>query len=940
MKRVFLGWKTGALRAAAIYLCEQLAAQGMIDLTRHTIVLPSRRAGRRLREILIDVAAERKLALFPPQIATVGSLPELLYERKQPFASALVQQLAWADALKKTDRRTLKKVVVQYPATLDDPRWMELGALLQRQHLELTEHQLDFAAVAEQGTQLDGFTDSARWKALAKIQRDYLDSLHKLELWDRQTARNFAIEHNECRFDGYLVLLGTVDLSRTTRAMLGQVQCDVTSLVASDSNMSTYFDEYGCVDPDAWQSHNLNVEDHQILLADGPANQADALVLAMDQFDGQYAPEDITVGIPDAELVPYIESKLKQFRVNVRWGAGKSLAASPPFQWLRLAAEYLNSYRYDSLAELMRHSDTQRYLTSHKYPADAVKELDRYFERHLPDVLHASQPHAGDLPKSVELVCELLLPLTDLRTKQKKKQQRKLKKPANWGQSIHDVLMQLYERRQLNVHDDHDRTTLQACEQIVLSMERFAALPDDLAPEISASTAILMLLSQIDEDEFAPAAGDHAIEMVGWLDLPLDDAKVAIVTSMNDGVVPKSVSSDVFLPNAFRQALGLDDNVRRYARDAYAVHVLLNSKMVVRFIVGRRAASNDPLRPSRLLMSCSREILAKRCLRLFNGTADCQPIVMPVQRDTMAFTVPRPIPMSTPVESLSVSDFARYLNCPYRFYLTKIQRLRTVEDRTSEISATTFGDLAHEVLERFGECELKDSSDESEIRLYLHEQASRLAKQRFGLHPKPTVQVQIAQLKSRLAAFATQQAKWRQAGWTIMKTELTEDHGELIVDGEPMRLRGRIDRIDRRTVDGIVEYALLDYKTSDKAASPDDKHLKKRDGKVREHWVDLQLPLYLHLLQSIPETQNQPTRLGYILLPSDSKQTQFSIASWSVDELRTADEAAHQIVRQIREQRFWPPTDPYPFKNNDDFAAIVQNGVFGREPFELEVMGA
>jgi hypothetical protein len=80
MKRVFLGWKSGALEAAARYLCQNGETQGLVELTRHTVVVPSARAGRRLREILIEEAERRQLALFPPQIVTVGSLPEQLYE--------------------------------------------------------------------------------------------------------------------------------------------------------------------------------------------------------------------------------------------------------------------------------------------------------------------------------------------------------------------------------------------------------------------------------------------------------------------------------------------------------------------------------------------------------------------------------------------------------------------------------------------------------------------------------------------------------------------------------------------------------------------------------------------------------------------------------------------------------------------------------------------
>ena len=194
----FLGWKQSAIASSVDWLLDKYEQNGLVDLTSVTIVMPTRRSGRRLREVLIGVADARELAIFPPRITTIGALPELLYEKKCPFASPLLQQLAWANALKKTDRKTLGQIIPRYPEQDSDPRWMELGSLLRRQHLELAEHRLDFATVGQLGSELEGFTDGARWSALATVQQRYLSTLDELELWDRQTARNYAIDHNEC----------------------------------------------------------------------------------------------------------------------------------------------------------------------------------------------------------------------------------------------------------------------------------------------------------------------------------------------------------------------------------------------------------------------------------------------------------------------------------------------------------------------------------------------------------------------------------------------------------------------------------------------------------------------------------------------------------------------------------------------------------------------
>ena len=109
-----------------------------------------------------------------------------------------------------------------------------------------------------------------------------------------------------------------------------------------------------------------------------------------------------------------------------------------------------------------------------------------------------------------------------------------------------------------------------------------------------------------------------AIELLGWLELPWDDAPALVVTTFNEGCVPASINSDLFLPNALRVRLGLQDNARRYARDAYALSVLLATRERLDLIVARRNSEGDPLPPSRLLFATDAETLASRALAWFS----------------------------------------------------------------------------------------------------------------------------------------------------------------------------------------------------------------------------------------------------------------------------------------------------------------------------------
>ena len=173
---------------------------------------------------------------------------------------------------------------------------------------------------------------------------------------------------------------------------------------------------------------------------------------------------------------------------------------------------------------------------------------------------------------------------------------------------------------------------------------------------------------------------------------------------------------------------------------------------------------------------------------------------------------------------------------------------------------------------------------------------------------------------SRSIAF--QKAAWAAAGWRIEHTEVPTDqhqHAELLVDGQPMQLTGRIDRIDVHSATG--ERMVFDYKTSDASKRPEDAHQQ------RGEWIDLQLPLYRHLVRALGI--EGPVRLGYITLSKDTSRIDFLEATWSETDLEQADLLAHEIIRSVRGEQFWPPTDPPP-DFSEDFAAICQDRVFAK----------
>src|SRR5437879_1078757 len=98
VQREFLEWDQPALPEAARRLAARYRQGRTLDLGRAIVVVPGKRAGRRLLELLAFLAEDENLRLTPPDVVTESRLPEMLYTPKQPFATDVVQDLAWAQA--------------------------------------------------------------------------------------------------------------------------------------------------------------------------------------------------------------------------------------------------------------------------------------------------------------------------------------------------------------------------------------------------------------------------------------------------------------------------------------------------------------------------------------------------------------------------------------------------------------------------------------------------------------------------------------------------------------------------------------------------------------------------------------------------------------------------------------------------------------------------
>ena len=934
-QRIFLGWDVPALPAAAAYIVDHYLHGQVADLRPATLVLPGRRARRRMIEVLLEEAEARSATLIPPTATTVGALPSALHTSLLPLADDLTCRRAWSHALRSVSQEALREVFPHLPKKGALAEWDELAGLLAGLHESVAGEEHRFSDVARICHSDVLFDDAPRWSVMARVQDLYLKLLGDAGLADRFAVRMAALESGVAPFTGDLWLVSIVELPSVTRRLIEASGATLRTLIHAPEDLAVEgedpfpFDPLGLPSTEYWEVARIPVTDEVLRVVESPAAQADEVIESLVGLDGRYSTEDVALGVhAQSDVVPYLEQRLEARGVTPRYAAGTPLSRTGSLRLLEAVAEYRDDRSYLALAALLRHPDAGPLTNVHANTntsgggtptrLESIDAADHYFNKHLPHRLRGELPpgekRGASLPPLVYSI-ESTGPIRHLKGR---------KRLRAWMPLIRDVLLVAYGGEKLDLSRPADRRLLETLGRIRTAATTLATLPESLDEECSASEAIRTLLRELRDDGLPPEPQRNAVELLDWLELPLDDAPAVILTGFNEGFLPESVSGHAFLPDALRSRLGLIDNRRRLARDAYRLTTVLRSKESVRLIAGRRTEQGDPLRPSRLMFRIPEDEMAARVLHFLEGDGGSPvgPGLSSLGLEPGAesqFLVPpeRTLELDkheVPTK-LAVTAFKALLADPYRFVLEGIYRLDRVDDEARELDPLQFGILAHEVLQAFGQMALQsppgvDITDPAAMGRTLVKLVDEEVAARFGDHALPAIALQAEQLKARLRAFADRQAAWAGAGWRIVAVE-QQSAGEGVpfdVDGEPILLRGRIDRIDHNPETG--DWAVLDYKTGNTVLPPEKTHRKGR-----QEWIDLQLPLYRRLLEGLVDTEGRPVvnydpggdgsiELGYISLPKDPAKSAFLLASWTDAELAEAEEIGREQIRTLRRRTF------------------------------------
>jgi ATP-dependent helicase/nuclease subunit B len=282
----------------------------------------------------------------------------------------------------------------------------------------------------------------------------------------------------------------------------------------------------------------------------------------------------------------------------------------------------------------------------------------------------------------------------------------------------------------------------------------------------------------------------------------------------------------------------------------------------------------------------------------------------------------------------SPSRWETYASCPYKFFLETVLKLEPLGDLVLETDFARRGSRLHDVLAEFHrrwQSARRERSIESEHEAAAFAEHLRNVVDERIVAPRAGIEAALLELDRR------QILKWAdrhfehharyQAHWSELAAPLEPAHFELRfgpkrsgdddaedphsscdpfsldVDGEPVLITGRIDRIDVARVEGQIVFNVIDYKSGRKPS------LKEEHVVSGEH---LQLPIYVAAAQALVFGGGaEPLAAGYWTMEGgfDSKGVlavrQGEDGGESRERIRTAVvECVRQFITSIRRGEF------------------------------------
>ena len=795
----------------------------LLDLSEYTLLLPGKRAGRRLLEILAELCAHEKILFLPPKTETdISFLRSLCREfagskMATPFESADI----WRKVLKENSV-LLPDIIttVEDGESLPDSVFASLGEGLAKLKKELFLNQISLSDIIEKG-ELPTDEEVKRYEAIGRLFSAFETKLDVYGLMDETRALKLILDSPFEKLNK-IYLLGCRDNIAYLLKLFARNDYEVKVILVGERE---WFESTGLLKKDAQFPPTRALRSPNTKIFPTPLEEAEEIYLSLlkETEERKLSQCDVTIASQDSGICSFLRVFAKE-DLTFHEASGK------------LWQETESGLFCQSLTELLLNPNAKACIEFLRLPCverAAIAEIKtfRNLEEALPAFTRILTERLGEHPKSWMFEAhpnqdplKLFLFLEEL---------------ANpWRQKLtKDQWLNVWKNTLAKLKTSQSPEDQSSWQQTDALAETLAASRIE-EEEIGGDVFLKRLSDQAKKTHVTIQTEADAIDVTGWLEVALDDSSVIFLCDINEGILPKVKTSDIFLPDKLRAKLGMSCGEDIIRRDRYYLRLLLDKDAKTYLFACRQSLDGSYRTLSRLLCDESEDPIDRaRYVEEFYANTQSgatnlyASLFLPkFAKGALPDSLIKTIRAS--LSSISASNLNAFRECPFKFALRQIGVHR--DDMIfREMVPTVYGTLAHHVMQKFAEAKIAGSlpSDEESMNAFLSETLQSLCRKFFGTSLPPLASFQIMQLQEKLALFTREHMNWEKEGWEIV---MAEKKFEKEIKG--VKLTGKLDRLDRDTTSRNA-VCVIDYKTGAAAKSEE------------EMLQDLQLPAYLKLLE-------------------------------------------------------------------------------------------
>ncbi len=894
MKSIFLGWDKPYLWQVAIFLKEKYPD---FNLNNIKILCPSKRAARRLIELLANLAEEENTALINPTIISqIIDLAECqdftnISENNKKFANTHITRILWSEIIDSYNRTTEEKL---------DARISEYLNKLSRQ---LVENKVDATLL---NGKLVSEKQNAFWELFNKLNERFHSNLNSQNLTISLEDFKLSPTTNE------VYLLGAFDLSKEEEEFLENVDRNITTLIFAPEDCKNGFTKLGTISESYWQNKFPAIDNQNVIITNSPLEEIESIIeIIENNFNTTEVNNSVTICPRDPSVIAPIINLLKQKNYNSFAPGIRPLGRTI---WGGLYLNILSSWdgNIQSFINVLSSPIIKTLLDDKKEISeeDLLSKLLIELRELLKYGRSRNQTFESIInKKEYSEVLKILSSFNLFLNEKNLNISNYLERIISSLTAISSELLLSENSKFLVLNQEDYNLSLESLESLKTNIEQLnlkeSYLNDPLSLLISIAREISLKISIQPES-------DSGIQILGAYEVFWDDNSYVFSTSSTDEYLPPRIEIDPYLPESIKEEFGIRGRKWLQAYHSYTLHTLVNSKKRVLFSASKTNNLSEPNKLSRYLSIKESKPDDSNLSNFYGNTEDkskneiskVQVLTSPkLELPNGILKPPTQKYEKFPLKSISPSQIRDYLYCPYEFYLKHILGLKTEDEDNSEIPENIFGNITHKVI-AIVSSEFKNTAyiDYKNALSLCYDILEKEIQTVLGKTKSIEIHLQIQSIKNRLQQYLDFEIECKTNKHILKYIEHRIENTKLIniSSGEQIPLVGVIDRVELVAEDLLI----TDFKTGD-----DSKTSISRAQK------DYQLPIYGLALSQSEEFKAKNIKLQIVSLNKTSTHDKKTI-DFQEEQIIEVKEIINSVSENILNANFWPPTSTA--KNNED----------------------